>query len=73
MAIVCFFYPYFAVGFVFLLGLLVLVDMTMNSGVQETKKLDNQLKAPVLHHISSSVAGIVTIRGFRKQEVFKKR
>ena len=45
----------------------------MNSGVQETKKLDNQLKAPVRHHISSSVSGIVTIRSFRKQEVFKKR
>ena len=70
---VCFLYPYFTFAFIVILALTVLLDMIMNTGVHQTKKLDNQMKAPVLHHISSSMAGIVTIRGFRKQEVFKRR
>ena len=73
MAIICFLYPYFTIAFIIVLGFVILLDMAMNSGVHQTKKLDNQMKAPVLHHISSSVAGIVTIRGFQKQEVFKRR
>ena len=71
--IVCFLYPYFTIPFVFIFGLVLLLDTAMNSGVYECKKLDNQLKAPVLHHISSSRDGLVIIRSFGKQNVFKKR
>ena len=71
--IVCFLYPYFTIAFIIIFGLVLLLDTVMNSGVYQCKKLDNQLKAPVLHHISSSMAGLVSIRGFGKQTVFKKR
>ena len=45
----------------------------MNSGILEAKKLDNIMKSPVIHHISSSMAGVVVIRGFGKEEGFKER
>ena len=73
VSIVCFLYPYFTIAFIIIFGLVLLVDTTMNSGVYQCKKLDNQLKAPVLHQLSSSMAGLVIIRGFGKQTVFKKR
>ncbi len=73
VAIVCFLYPYFTIAFIIIFSLVLLVDTTMNSGVYQCKKLDNQLKAPVLHHLSSSMAGLVVIRGFGRQTVFKKR
>ena len=71
--IICFLYPYFTIAFIIIFGLVLLLDTVMNTGVYQCKKLDNQLKAPVLHHISSSLAGLVIIRGFGKQTVFKKR
>ena len=71
--IVCFLYPWFTIAFIIIFGLVILLDTAMNSGVYHCKRLDNQLKAPVLHHISSSMAGLVIIRGFAKQTVFKKR
>ena len=73
VAMVCFLYPWFTIAFIFIFGLVILLDTAMNSGVYHCKRLDNQLKAPVLHHISSSMAGLVIIRGFAKQTVFKKR
>ena len=66
-------YPYFAVGFFFIAIGFVLLDLMMNSGVLESKKLDNLLKSPVIHHISSSMAGVNIIRGFAKEDVFKGR
>ena len=71
--IICFLYPYFTIAFIIIFGLVLLLDTVMNTGVYQCKKLDNQLKAPVLHHISSSLAGLVIIRGFGRQTVFKKR
>ena len=44
--------------------------MVMNRGIYEAKKLDNHMKEPVVHHITSSMTGIATIRGFQKQDVF---
>lgn len=73
VVIVCFLYPYFTIAFIIIFALVILLDTVMNTGVYQCKKLDNQLKAPVLHHISSSMAGLVSIRGFGKQTVFKKR
>jgi hypothetical protein len=34
-------------------------------GVLETKKLDNKLKSPVIHHITSSMTGVNVIRSDR--------
>ena len=73
VVMICFLYPYFTIAFIIIIGLVILLDTAMNSGVYHCKKLDNQLKAPVLHHITSSMAGLVIIRGFAKQTVFKKR
>ena len=73
VVLVCVLYPYFAIGFLVVALLVALLDMTMNGGVRESKKLDNQMKAPVIHHISSSMAGVNIIRGYSMEEVFKAR
>ena len=69
----CVLYPYFLIGFVVIAVLFILLDLTMNSGVLESKKIDNLMKSPVIHHISSSMAGVMIIRGFGKEDVFKAR
>ena len=71
VVIVCFLYPYFTIAFIIIFALVLLLDTAMNTGVYQCKKLDNQLKAHVLHHIH--MAGLVSIRGFGKQTVFRKR
>lgn len=37
---------------------------------RELTRLDQITKAPVIHHFSESIAGVVTIRCFKKQEIF---
>ncbi|KAG7970832.1 hypothetical protein I3843_07G105000 [Carya illinoinensis] len=37
---------------------------------RELTRLDSITKAPVIHHFSESISGVVTIRSFRKQEGF---
>jgi len=71
--LVCVLFPYFIIGFTVIIGAFFLLDLTMNSGVLEAKKLDNLMKSPVIHHISSSMAGVMIIRGFGKEGVFKSR
>ena len=73
IVLVCVLFPHFLIGFAVILVAFVLLDFTMNSGILEAKKLDNIMKSPVIHHISSSMAGVVVIRGFGKEEVFKER
>ena len=73
VGITCIWYPWFTIPCVIIFAIVAALDNTMNGGVKETKRLDNQMKAPVIHHITSSMAGIVTIRGFRKQGVFLNR
>ena len=41
---ICFFYPWFTIAFVIIIASVVALDWTMQSGVKETKRLDNQLK-----------------------------
>ena len=71
--LVCFLYPIFMIGFAVIFILFLFLDYTMNSGILETKKLDNMMKSPVIHHITSTMAGVTIIRGFGKEEVFKAR
>ena len=73
MVICCFYYPYFTIPCAIILACVFLLDYTMSNGVRETKRLDNEKKAPVIHHITSSMAGIVTIRGFQREKVFLQR
>ncbi|XP_027165594.1 ABC transporter C family member 4-like [Coffea eugenioides] len=40
------------------------------SSSRELSRLDSITKAPVIHHFSESISGVMTIRGFRKQEKF---
>jgi len=37
---------------------------------RELTRLDSITKAPVIHHFSESIAGVMTIRSFRKQKNF---
>ena len=73
ISIVCVVYPFFLIPFLFIVVLFVSLDIIMNVGILETKKLENQTKSPVLHHLTSSMAGIHVIRGFGKQGVFQRR
>ena len=73
MVICCFYYPYFTIPCAIILACVFLLDYTMSNGVRETKRLDNEKKAPVIHHITSSMAGIVTIRGFQREKIFLQR
>ncbi|CAH2036088.1 unnamed protein product [Thlaspi arvense] len=38
---------------------------------RELTRLDSITKAPVIHHFSESIAGVMTIRSFRKHEIFR--
>lgn len=49
------------------------LDVWLNVGLRETKKLDNLLKSPVLNHISSTMAGLSVIRTFGRQKIFLER
>ncbi|KAG2406582.1 ABC transporter C family member 4 [Vigna angularis] len=37
---------------------------------REFTRMDSITKAPVIHHFSESIAGVMTIRSFRKQKIF---
>jgi ATP-binding cassette subfamily C (CFTR/MRP) protein 2 len=39
---------------------------------RELTRLDSITKAPVIHHFSESISGVVTIRSFKKQDGFCK-
>jgi len=49
------------------------LDLWLNIGVQETKKLENVFKSPVLHHIQSSMGGLSVIRTYNRQAIFERR
>lgn len=38
---------------------------------RELTRLDSITKAPVIHHFSESIAGVMTIRSFKKQLIFR--
>ncbi|WCJ21343.1 ABC transporter C family member 4 [Euphorbia peplus] len=39
---------------------------------RELTRLDSITKAPIIHHFSESISGVMTIRSFRKQEMFSR-
>ena len=62
MIVVCFVFPWFTLPLIIMLAIFITLDVFMNEGVRQTKKLDNKSKSPVLHHLSSGMAGISIIR-----------
>lgn len=50
-----------------------MVDVFLNAGVRELKRLDNTLKSPVTQHIGSSISGLSVIRAFDKERLFINR
>lgn len=51
----------------------VIVDIFLNAGVREFKRLDNTLKSPITQHIGSSISGLSIIRTFDKEKLFINR
>ena len=62
VVVVCFVFPWFSLPLLAMLAVFVTLDVFMNEGVRQTKKLDNKAKSPVLHHLSSAMAGMSVIR-----------
>ncbi|XP_010545031.1 PREDICTED: ABC transporter C family member 4-like [Tarenaya hassleriana] len=42
------------------------------ASARELTRLDSITKAPVIHHFSESIAGVMTVRSFRKEDMFRK-
>lgn len=73
IAVVCWVFPWFLVPLTFIAAIFTVLDILMNRGVLEARKLENVTKSSVLHHLSSAMAGICVIRGYRRQHVFQRR
>lgn len=73
MLLICFIFPIFSIALGIAGVLFAFLDMWLNKGLKETKRLDNLRKAPVLNHITSTMAGLSVIRAFGRQKVFLER
>ena len=71
--VVCAVYPWFTLPFLAIAGVFVFIDVGMSQGVVASRKLENQTKSPVLHHLNSAMAGVAIIRGYQRQDVFQRR
>ncbi|KAG7166923.1 ATP-binding cassette sub-family C member 11-like [Homarus americanus] len=71
--LVCFIYIWFVIPLLLVAVLFFIVDVFLNAGIREMKRLDNTLKSPVTQHIGSSVSGLNVIRTFDKEKLFIKR
>ncbi|XP_050696667.1 ATP-binding cassette sub-family C member 5-like isoform X1 [Eriocheir sinensis] len=71
--LVCFIYVWFIIPLVFISVLFLVVDIFLNAGVRELKRLDNTLKSPITQHIGSSISGLSVIRTFDKEKLFTHR
>ncbi|XP_071525767.1 ATP-binding cassette sub-family C member 5-like isoform X3 [Panulirus ornatus] len=71
--LVCFIYVWFTIPVFIIAVLFIAVDVFLNAGVREMKRLDNTLKSPVTQHIGSSVSGLSVIRTFEKEKLFINR
>ncbi|KAJ4445532.1 hypothetical protein ANN_12212 [Periplaneta americana] len=73
MLLVCVIFPIFSAAMIVATALFMLLDVWLNVGLRETKRLDNLLKSPVLNHISSTMAGLSVIRTYGRQKIFLER
>ena len=53
--------------------LFILLDVFLNAGVRELKRLDNLLKSPVIQHLGASISGLSVIRSFDREKEFMRR
>ena len=63
----CSLVPVFSPGLYFLLG------RGLISGIRATKQIENVMRSPVVHHISSTVSGLPVIRVFQREHLFAQR
>ncbi|KAK8395732.1 hypothetical protein O3P69_005668 [Scylla paramamosain] len=68
--LVCFIYVWFVIPLIVIAIIFVMVDVFLNAGVREFKRLDNTLKSPITQHIGSSISGLSIIRTFDKEKLF---
>jgi len=54
-------------------GIMIFMDVWLNFCVRETRKLENVMKTPVIHHLQSSLGGLSIIRTFRREDAFRIR
>ncbi|XP_046390511.1 ATP-binding cassette sub-family C member 5-like [Ischnura elegans] len=73
LVLVCFIFPVFSIALSIASGLFAFLDIWLNKGLKEAKKIDNFLKSPVLNHIASSMAGLSVIRAYGRHRVFLER
>lgn len=73
MVLICFIFPIFSIALIIAAALFAFLDVWLNRGLKETKRLDNLRKSPVLNHITSTMAGLSVIRAFGRQRVFLER
>lgn len=71
--LVCTIYAWFTIPLVIVAVLFIIIDIFLNAGVRELKRIDNMRKSPVIQHIGSSLAGLSVIRTFDQQELFTNR
>lgn len=73
MLLICFVFPIFSFALAVAAVLFAFLDVWLNKGLKETKRLDNLRKSPVLNHITSTMSGLSVIRSFGRQRVFLER
>ncbi|XP_068202669.1 ATP-binding cassette sub-family C member 5-like [Palaemon carinicauda] len=71
--LVCMIYAWFAIPIAVVVVLFFVIDIFLNAGVRELKRIDNMRKSPVIQHIGSSLNGLSVIRTFDQQELFTNR
>ncbi|KAL7637505.1 UNVERIFIED_CONTAM: hypothetical protein RMT77_012233 [Armadillidium vulgare] len=70
---VCAIFPLFTIPFIIIMGIFIWIDFFLNSGVRELKRLDNNLKSPVIQHLTASISGLSVIRTFDREKIFIQR
>ncbi|KAK3927988.1 Multidrug resistance-associated protein 5 [Frankliniella fusca] len=73
MLLICFVFPIFSIALTVAAILFAFLDVWLNKGLKETKRLDNLRKSPVLNHITSTMSGLSVIRSFGRQRIFLER
>ncbi|KAK7074921.1 ABC transporter transmembrane region [Halocaridina rubra] len=71
--LVCIIYPWFTIPLATVTVLFVILDLFLNAGVRELKRIDSIRKSPVIQHIGSTLSGLSLIRVFNQQTLFTKR
>ncbi|GAB6032438.1 ATP-binding cassette sub- C member 11 [Chamberlinius hualienensis] len=68
--IICILYPWFTIAIAIITAIFIAFDTLFSQAVQETKRMDNLLKPPIINHLNSTVQGIEVIRCYKKQQLF---